>query len=515
MKQLGKVYLVGAGPGDPGLITEKGLIILRNADVVIYDNLVNPELLGESPQKSEKIYVGKRAGKHTLRQEKINQLLVEKARENPVVVRLKGGDPYVFGRGAEEALALEASGIPFEVVPGVTAGVAALSYAGIPATMRGFDSSLTFVTGHEDPAKKDSDINWASLAQEKSTLVFYMGVAHLLKIVEQLLKNGKPPETPVALIRRGTFPDQRVVEGTLRTIVEKVREENVTPPALIVVGEVIRLRSKLAWFERLPLAGTGIVVTRTRHQSSALANLLRENGAEVHLLPAIRISDPDSWLPVDQVFRNAAKPDWLVFTSENGVRQWMKRLFINGKDVRWLGPVKIASIGPGTSAALKEFGITPDLEPVAFVAEGLVEAFRSISLKNKAVVLARAAEARDILPQELKKMGATVTEVAVYRTSVDEQSRARAQELFRENQNFPDWITFTSSSTVKNFVRLVGEEQIPKISQTVKIASIGPITTQTAKEFGFQVTVEPGQFTIRNLVEALVAYEKKHRQDLF
>ncbi|NOY78543.1 MAG: uroporphyrinogen-III C-methyltransferase [Calditrichaeota bacterium] len=507
---MGKVYLVGAGPGDPGLITQKGLKILRKADVVIYDNLVNPELLRESPQESEKIYVGKKAGKHTLRQEKINQLLVEKARENAMVVRLKGGDPYVFGRGAEEALALEESGIPFEVVPGVTAGVAALGYAGIPATVRGFDSSLTFVTGHEDPTKRDSDINWASLAQEKSTLVFYMGVGHLPEIVEQLLKNGKPPETPAALVRRGTLPDQRVVEGTLKTIVEKVREAKMTPPALIVVGEVIRLRSKLAWFERLPLAGTRIVVTRARHQASALGNRLRENGAEVHLLPTIRISDPDSWLPVDQVFQKEKKPDWLVFTSENGVRQWMKRLFANGMDVRWLGPVKIASMGSGTSAALKEFGLVPDLEPKTFVAEGLVDAFRSIHLKDQTVVLARAAEARDVLPQELKKMGAAVAEVTVYRTLVDEQSRVRARELFREKQNFPDWITFTSSSTVKNFVRLVGEERIPEISRTVKVASIGPITTQTAQKFGFRVTVEPEQFTIRNLVEALVAYEKKH-----
>jgi len=344
-KEIGRVYLVGAGPGDPGLITEKGLRILKKTDVVVYDNLVNPELLGAVSEKSEKIYVGKRAGNHTLPQEKINQLLVQKARENRIVVRLKGGDPYVFGRGGEEALALREAGVPFEVVPGVTAGVAALSYAGIPATMRGFDSSLTFVTGHEDPTKNGSDIHWPSLAKEKSTLIFYMGMAHLSEIAEQLLKNGKPPETPVAVVQRGTFPDQKVVEGTLTTIAEKARQAGMRPPAIIVVGDVIRLRSRLTWFERLPLAGQQIVVTRASHQASVLGNLLRERGAAVQILPVIKIADPNSWEPVDRLFGAPKKPDWLIFTSENGVHRWMTRLFDSGNDVRWLGAVKVASIG--------------------------------------------------------------------------------------------------------------------------------------------------------------------------
>lgn len=505
--ETGTVYLIGSGPGDPGLLTLKGQSLLKKADVVIYDNLVNSELLNWVPEHTERIYVGKKAGQHTLRQEKINQLLIEKAQTRAVVVRLKGGDPYIFGRGGEEALALWEAGIPFEVVPGITAGAAALNYAGIPATLRGMDASLTFVTGHEDPAKENSDINWKALAAEKSTLVFYMGVGQLPKITAQLITHGKSPQTPAAVIRNGTLPDQNVLVGTLETISDRAKAVRLAPPALIVVGEVVNLREKLSWFEKKPLFGKRILVTRAQGQAGSLADLLREQGAAAIVLPAIEIVDPESWKSADEVLAHPERIDWLVFTSANGVKRWMQRLFDSGVDVRALGKIQIASIGAATSEALKNYGLIPDLQPASFIAEGLIEAFQTVSLKNKTVVLARAEAARDVLPETLKQMGAIVTVAPVYRTILNSRSREMAAHLFEKPAAFPDWITFTSSSTVEKFVQLIGAEKIPQVASAVKTACIGPITQKTAERFGFHTTVMPKQFLIPDLVKALVSYE--------
>ena len=506
-RPVGKVYLVGAGPGDPGLITLKGLSSLRQADVVVYDQLANPVLLNEVPDAAEKIYVGKKAGNHSLRQEKINELLVQKARHHAVVVRLKGGDPFIFGRGGEEALFLKKSGVPFEVVPGVTAGVAALAYAGIPATMRGLDSSVTFVTGHEDPTKTESQLDWVSLARGKGTLIFYMGVAQLPNIVAQLLAKGKSPKTPVALIQNGTQPDQRVIEGTLDSIVPKARDAGVAPPALIVVGQVVSLRRELDWFGTRPLKGKRVVVTRARHQAGQLAALLRELGAEAIELPTIRIEPPRSWEPVDALISRRTRPDWVVFTSENGVTQFCERLRTHGLDARWFAGSRIAAIGPGTSRALRRFGLEPDLQPEQFVAESLAKALLSRGVEGKQIALLRAEKTRDFLARTLSEAGARVEDFPVYRTLPEENSRAVWERLFSERGILPDWVLFTSSSTAENFARLFSPEELKKIKDSVKFASIGPITTQSAQKAGLPITVEAEEFTISHLVQRILKYE--------
>ncbi len=505
----GKVFLVGAGPGDPELITAKGLSVLKKADVVVYDQLSSPVLLDEVPDTAEKIYVGKKAGHHTLPQEKINQLLVEKSRPNRVVVRLKGGDPFIFGRGGEEALYLKKFDVPFEVVPGVTAGVAALSYAGIPATMRGVDSCVTFATGHEDPTKNTTHIDWKSLAQGKGTLIFYMGVAQLPKIVDRLLDNGKPSETPVALVQNGTQPNQRVVEGTLATIATRARETRIAPPALIVVGDVVRLRKKLAWFEALPLKGKRMVVTRARHQAGQLTKQLRQLGADVIELPVIQILPPDSWKPADSLIFHKTRPDWIVFTSENGVNAFFGRLLKHNHDARWFGNSRIAVIGPGTATALQKYGLRPDVQPARFVAEGLVEVLLDQNIQGQQMALLRAQKTRDFLTEALTQAGAAVQEIPVYRTVPEVESRAKWEKQIPQTGVIPDWVLFTSSSTVENFHKILPSSEWAKIKNIVKFASIGPITTKTARELGLPVAVEAKEFTISGLIQAILEFDKE------
>ncbi len=497
-----KVYLVGAGPGDPGLITVKGRECIQNADVIIYDYLAAPALLKHARKSAELIYVGKKGGDHTLSQDEINALIVEKAKSGGIVTRLKGGDPYIFGRGGEEAEVLFKAGISFEIVPGVTSAIAAAAYAGIPLTHRKLTSTLAFVTGHEDPDKEETGINWSSLATGIGTLVFFMGAKNLPNITKSLIDHGKSPDTPIALIRRGTTPGQKTVSGTLDTIVEKARVAGLKAPAIIVVGEVVNLRQTLKWFEDRPLLGKRIVVTRARQQASDLVRLLSDQGAECLEYPTIEIMPPKDPEPLKQAVENLSAYDWIVFTSVNGVIYFFEQLFAAGKDVRALGRMQTAAIGPATAERLLEFGLTSDIVPETYRAESVVEAFEKVKLKGKKILLPRAREARPILPKELTKMGAAVHEIPAYETLKAVENTDDLVQKLKDNQI--DLITFTSSSTVKNFKALLPPDDFKTLMQGVVIASIGPITSDTAAELGFEVQITAESYTIPGLVEAIL-----------
>ena len=500
----GHVYLVGAGPGDPGLITLKGKNCIEIADVLVYDYLASPALLAHAREDAELIYVGKKGGDHTLKQHEINQLLVDKAKPGKVVTRLKGGDPFIFGRGGEEVEVLVEAGISYEVVPGVTSAVAAPAYAGIPLTHRKFTSTLAFVTGHEDPHKSTSSINWQALATGIGTLVFFMGVKNLPNIVEQLTHHGMSSDTLVGLIRWGTTTRQKTVTGTLDNIVQRAVAADLKAPAIIVVGDVVGLRDTMQWFEHKPLMGKRIVVTRARQQASDLVSSLQAAGADCLECPTIQIEPPEDWQPLDAAIDNLAEYHWLVFTSVNGVRFFFKRLFARGKDVRALHHMRTACIGPVTAQRLADFGLSCDILPETYRAESVVAAFEKQDVNAQKILLPRAREARPILPQTLTQMGAQVDEIAVYRTQIARDNvTALLDGLAAENI---DCITFTSSSTVKNFKQLIPESDFPKLLEAAKIACIGPITADTAKELGFDVDIMADTYTIAGLVEALIDY---------
>ena len=509
MKSTGKVYLVGAGPGDPGLITVKGRECIRDADVIIYDYLASPALLNHASETAEQIYVGKKGGDHTLSQDGINALIVEKAASGRVVTRLKGGDPFIFGRGGEEAEVLVAAGIPFEIVPGVTSAIAAPAYAGIPLTHRDYTSTLAFVTGHEDPTKADTSIDWASLARGIGTLVFFMGVKNLPHITRNLMDNGMSPETPVGLVRWGTTTRQESVFGTLENIVERVRAAGLKAPSIIVVGNVVTLRKTLGWFENRPLLGRRIVVTRAREQASDLVRRLTDMGADCLECPTIRVMPPEDWRPLDAAVRNLSTYDWIVFTSVNGVKFFFRRLFETGHDVRALHRLKTACIGPVTAETLMGFGLKTDILPENYRAESVVDAFRTEALSGRRILLPRAMEARPVLPVELARMGATVDEVTAYRTV---QARDNAERLVDELESGGiDMITFTSSSTVENFKALLPEEvPLERLMRGVRVASIGPITSDTARSLGFTVDVTAASYTIPGLCDAILAHYRQH-----
>jgi uroporphyrinogen III methyltransferase/synthase len=500
----GKVYLVGAGPGDPGLITVKGRECIESAHVVIYDYLASPELLKYAQKNAELIYVGKKGGDHTSSQEEINALIVKKAKAGLQVCRLKGGDPFIFGRGGEEAEELVASGIPFEVVPGVTSAVAAAAYAGIPLTHRRLTATLAFITGHEDPHKEESSIDWDSLARGIGTLVFFMGVKNLPDITQKLIAHGRPPDTPVALIRWGTTPGQQTVAGTLENIAERVEAAALKAPAIIVVGEVVRLRESLRWFENRPLLGKRIIVTRAREQASDLVKRLSDLGAECLEYPTIRVVAPDDAKPLLDAIENLSTYDWIVFTSVNGVKFFFEHLFGLGRDVRALNRLKTAAIGPVTAEQLFSRGFKSDIVPENYRAEAVVESFRKENLKGKRVLLPRAAEARPVLPEALRKMGAQVDEVTAYRT---EKVGNNAGQLIEQlAAKTVDLITFTSSSTVKNFKALLPAENFKDLIAGAAVASIGPITTDTAVELGFEVQITADSYTIPGLCQAILNY---------
>ncbi len=496
------VYLVGAGPGDPGLMTVKGLECLAKAEVVIYDYLAAPALLKHAAPGAELIYVGKKGGAHTLPQEEINALIVRKARERKIVTRLKGGDPFVFGRGGEEAEVLVDAGIPYEVVPGVTSAVAAPAYAGIPLSHRRLTATIAFVTGHEDPTKEESSIDWPALARGIGTLVFFMGVKNLPNIVRELTANGRSPQTPVALVRWGTTPAQVTVSGTLADICAKVKKAGLTAPAIIVVGEVVGLRDKLNWFERRPLLGRRIVVTRAREQASDLVRALSDLGAECLECPTIETIPPEKTGPLDDAIARLAAFDWIIFTSVNGVRFFFERLFHQGKDVRALGHIHTAAIGPATADRLKSFGLSSDLVPEAYVAESVIAAFRAHDLRGRRLLLPRAQEARRVLPEALAAMGAEVAEVAAYQTRPVPTGADRL--LDQLTQHRIDLVTFTSSSTVKNFKALLPPGRAAELSAGLSAACIGPVTADTARQLGFDVRLVAAEYTIPGLCAAIV-----------
>ena len=498
------VYLVGAGPGDPRLITVKGREVLRKAQVVVYDQLASPELLKEAPADAEIIYVGKKAGAHALPQEGINQLLVDKAQAGLMVVRLKGGDPFVFGRGGEEALALKASGLPFEIVPGVTAAVAVPAYAGIPVTHRGLASLVTFITGHEDPTKEASAIPWDVLAKTQGTLVFLMGVKNLGDNCRRLVEGGRSPSTPAAVIEKGTTLEQRTVTGVLGNIAAVAQEAAIKPPAILVVGEAASLRESLKWWETRPLWGKTAVVTRTREQASALSSLLSAAGARCLEVPTMEIGPPDDWAPLDAALAKLSQYQWLVFTSANGVAAFIKRLFEQGRDVRALGGLKIAAIGPATAQALGAWGLKADVMPSQFKAEVLLEALSPQVSPGDKVLLARAQIAREVLPQGLVRLGVEVDVAPVYKARHVTQMPPEAQAAFKEGK--ADILTFTSSATVHNFALLVGKERFQALAKNAVVAAIGPITGGTLKEYGITPQIQPQDFTIPALVEAIVDY---------
>ncbi len=504
----GKVWLVGAGPGDPGLLTLRGREILSQADVVIYDALISTRLLDYAPAAAERLYVGKQAARHTLPQADINCLLVEKALEGKRVVRLKGGDPMVFGRGGEEALALVEAGVPFEVVPGVTAAIAGAAYAGIPVTHRGLASGVAFITGHEAEDKVDSDLDWEALARWKGTLVFYMGVANLAVIAENLIAHDVDADTPAAVIQWGTTPRQRVVTGTLGTLPTLATDAGLKPPALILIGEVVRLRERLAWFERRPLFGRRIIVTRSRAQASDLVARLEELGAETIEVPAIRIEPPQDPTPLREAARNLSDFDWIVLTSTNGAEALFGALAAEGLDARALCGCRVAAIGPATAERLAAFGIRADLQPETFTGAAVAEALaRTGDLAGMRILLPRA----DIAPKELVEAlggrGALVSEVVAYRTVTDfADSGAVAERLDRGEI---DWITFTSSSTVRNFLETLKPDRV-RASRAL-VASIGPTTSATLREAGLDPTVEAATYTIPGLVEAILNYRPQPR----
>jgi uroporphyrinogen III methyltransferase/synthase len=497
----GKVYIIGAGPGDAGLITLKGIDCLREADVVVYDYLVSKDLLKYAREDARFIYAGKQGGAHTLSQWQINDLLVKEAKAGNTVARLKGGDPFIFGRGGEEVEKLAASGLPFEIVPGVTSAIAVPAYAGIPLTHRGLTSTVAFVTGHEDPTKEKSDIDWQALARI-GTLVFLMGVKNIEKIVKELLNNGKSPETPAALIRWGTTPRQEIITGTLANISILAKERTFAPPAILVVGEVVDLRNTLQWFEQKPLFGKGIVITRPEKQADDLARLLIKEGANPLHFPTIKIVPPPDWHNFDAAIKRLEDYDWLIFTSANGVAFFFERLFTKAKDIRDLKGVKICCIGPATAQQIESKGIKVDLVPEKFISEGILESFSGINLRGKKILIARAAKARDVLPEGLKKSGARVDVGAAYETVSSGKKKNDWEEIFKENQ--VDVITFTSSSTVNNFVKIMGRNfSLPK---GVKIACIGPVTAAAAASAGLSVDIHQEEYTMEGLVGALIDY---------
>jgi uroporphyrinogen III methyltransferase/synthase len=497
MATEGKCILAGAGPGDLGLVTLRAKDAIEHADVIVYDYLCNPEILKWAPADAEIVYAGKKAGRHTLTQAEINDLIVERARAGKSVVRLKGGDPFVFGRGGEEAEALAAARIDFEVVPGVSAAIAVPAYAGIPITHREVTSSFTVFTGHEDPTKPESHLDYDSLVKSGGTLVMLMGVERLERVVAALRAHGAEISMPVALVRWGTTGRQETVTGTLENIVD--RAVGFEAPAVAVFGKVVSFRQKLGWFEKRPLFGRRIVVTRTRRQAGALSARLLLLGADVIELPTIRIEPPQDLLEFGELVRDAYQYDWLIFTSPNGVTAFFDMFFKLYQDTRNMGNVRIAAIGPGTAQRIRDYHLTVDVQPDDFVAEAVVKSLREFeSLENLKFLLVRAENARDVLPKQLTQLGAIVDEAIAYRTVPETQDGTGARERFEREG--ADLVTFTSSSTVTNFLAL----KLPWPGN-LRTASIGPITSETMRHAGLKVDVEAVRHDIDGLVDAIVA----------
>lgn len=509
MKAKGTVYLVGAGPGDAGLLTLRGAELLGRADVVVYDALVNKDLLRLAPKTAEIIYGGKRSNEHAIPQDELNALLVAKAREGKTVVRLKGGDPYVFGRGGEEAGELAAAKIPFEVVPGISSTVAAPNYAGIPITHRDHCSSFTVITGHEDPAKDESAIDWAQVAKVPGTKVVLMGVQRIRDIAARLITHGLPADTPIAMVQWGTTGRQQTIEGTLATIADVVEREKFSSPAVTIIGDVVKLRKELNWYETRPLFGTRIVVTRTREQASQLSRQLAELSAEVLEIPTIKIVPTTQQMDLADALIELNSYDWIVFTSPNGVTMFFEYFFKAFDDIRDFGGMRIAAVGPATAAKLKEFHLKVELMPEEYLTAKIAKAFAAYeSIENLKILLMRAEVANPELPKALEAMGAIVDDIACYKTvpETEDVNGAVAQLL----EVGADWITFTSSSTVEYFHARFDLPALVKKFPQIKLASIGPETTKALAALKLEPALEGRPHTIDGLVKALVNGCSKH-----
>ena len=488
----GKVYLVGAGPGDPDLITSKGRRVLEHADSLLFDHLASDALVALAPSAAERLYVGKKKSVHAFPQEEICAMMIERARRGLTVVRLKGGDPFIFGRGGEEIEALADAGVAFEIVPGISTPLGIAAYSGVPLTYRGHSSSVAFVTGHAVDA-----VDWDKVGLAE-TLVIFMGITMFAEIARELIARGRRADTPALAVRWATRPDQETLAGTLATLPGLVELHGMKPPATIIVGDVVRLHEKLGWYERLPLFGKRIVVTRAKGQAEALSARLRAFGADVVELPTIEIRPAADYTPLDHAIASLSCYDWLIFTSANGVRFFLDRLDQSAADLRSLR-ARICAIGPATRTAIEALHLKVDLMGKEYVAEGLVEAFAVHDLSGKRVLLPRAAVARDLVPTELRRRGAAVDVIEAYRTVIPEEAANSAREIF-EGVRRPDCITFTSSSTVQNFVTAAGTG----VLAGVKAASIGPVTSKTARGLGIEIAAEAQPFTIDGLVNAIL-----------
>ncbi|HEY0828955.1 MAG TPA: uroporphyrinogen-III C-methyltransferase [Bacilli bacterium] len=504
----GKVFLVGAGPGDPKLITLKGMEAIQKADVIVYDRLASPRLLRNLKEGAKTVYVGKLPDRHTMKQEEINQLLVDLALAGNRVVRLKGGDPTIFGRVGEEAEQLVQHGIEFEIVPGISSAIAVPAYAGIPVTHRDFASSLAIITGHEDPAKLDTSINWEKLSTGSDTLIFLMGVAKIKYIRDQLIRWGRAPQTPVALIRWGTRIEQETLIGTLENIAELVKAADFQPPAVIIVGEVVKLRDKLAWFEKKPLFGARILVPRARSQSGELADLIEELGGEAVEFPVIQIQPPtkqEALDKMDEVLRELSVYDWAIFTSVNGVDYFFRRLSEKGVDIRSLSKARIAAVGPKTAAKLLSHGLQVETLPDQFKAEGLLASLLPSLSQGQRVLLPRANIAHKDLPDKLKQLGLLVKEIDVYETVLSTENAGEVIEMLQQGEIHA--VAFTSSSTVTNLIKIISQQGIGnplELLGELDLVCIGPVTAQTALEHGLTVKLTAEAASIASLVEALI-----------
>jgi uroporphyrinogen III methyltransferase/synthase len=502
----GVVYLVGAGPGDPGLITRRGAEVLAKADVVVYDHLSSSRLLDLAPATALRICAGKSVGHCTMPQVEINRVLVDHARAGRTVVRLKGGDPFVFGRGAEEAEFLAEEGISFRVVPGVTAAVGVTAYAGVPLTHRDDASVVTIVTGHRDPESPEgrAGVDWEALARLEGTLVVYMGVTHLAALSRTLIRLGKPADTPAAFLCSGTLPAQRVVTSTLADLPALVSEAGIGAPALVVVGAVVARRAHLDWFETLPLFGRRIVITRPIEEADRSADTLEALGAEVLVAPTVTISPPEDWSSVDRAIDDLSSYDWLVFTSGNGVRSFLDRLLARGRDLRALGPLKLAAIGPATAEVLRHYHLTADLVPATFRSEVLAEDLVTRAAGRR-ILLARADRGRALLREELERV-ADVVQVAVYRNADAEAIPSAV--LMRISEGSVDWITLTSSAITERLYALLAGEARARIGTTTRLASISPVTSEAAARCGWPIAAESSEATWDGLVRAIVRSER-------
>jgi uroporphyrinogen III methyltransferase/synthase len=510
LNRPGKVYLVGAGPGDPGLLTRRGEALLAAAQMVVYDHLASERLLDLAPEQALRICAGKSIGHCSLPQDQINALLIEHARAGLQVVRLKGGDPLVFGRGAEEALALAAAGVSFEIVPGVTAGVGVTAYAGIPVTHRAAASAVAFVTGHGDPESDEEHgrLDWAALARFPGTLVVYMGVTHLAAICRTLLRLGKPGGTPAAIVEWGTIAVQRAQVATLATIAEAAQKASVHPPALLIVGAVVALREELTWFESLPLFGQRILVTRPREEGNRAAAALESLGAEVVLAPTIEVRPISDPVPLDGAIDRLANYNWLVFTSANGVRFFMERLIERGHDLRALAHLKLAAIGPATAEALASFHLRADLVPETFRSEALADALRP-HVPGGRILLARADRGRTVLKDELEEL-ADVDQVAVYHNTDADALCESVLERIREGRI--DWITLTSPAIALRLHGLLPADLRDRMAKGIRLASLSPVTTEAARSVGWNIAVEALEYTWEGLVQSIVDQVARERK---